>query len=43
MQESTAIHAGGFQEPLTHIGLKRVFITHTGCDMDAEYLKNELK
>jgi DegV family protein with EDD domain len=31
-----------FQENLAKVDLQRVFITHTGCDADAEYLKQEL-
>ena len=32
----------GFKKDLPHADLKRVFITHTGCDADAEYLKEKL-
>ncbi len=32
----------GFEADLPDIDLKRVFLTHTGCDADAEYLKNGL-
>lgn len=31
-----------FKSHLPGIDLKRVFLTHTGCDADAEYLKSEL-
>jgi DegV family protein with EDD domain len=31
-----------FKNNQQNIDLSRVFITHTGCDEDAEYLKNEL-
>ncbi|MEN6482360.1 MAG: DegV family protein [Anaerolineaceae bacterium] len=31
-----------FKKELPDIDLERVFITHTGCDEDAEYLKSEL-
>lgn len=31
-----------FSENLPEVDLERVFITHTGCDEDAEYLKQEL-
>jgi DegV family protein with EDD domain len=31
-----------FKTNLPNINLQRVFITHTGCDGDAEYLKGEL-
>jgi len=31
-----------FKNHLPNIDLKRVFVTHTGCDADAEYLKSEL-
>jgi DegV family protein with EDD domain len=31
-----------FKSHLPGIDLKRVFVTHTGCGADAEYLKNEL-
>jgi DegV family protein with EDD domain len=31
-----------FKGHLPNIDLKRVFVTHTGCDADAEYLKGEL-
>lgn len=33
----------GFKKDLPHVDLTRVFITHTGCDADAEYLASELK
>ncbi len=32
-----------FESNLTNIDLHRVFITHTGCDADAEYLASELR
>ena len=32
-----------FESLLPNIDLHRIFITHTGCDSDAEYLKIELK
>jgi DegV family protein with EDD domain len=31
-----------FQANLAAVDLQRVFITHTGCDQDADYLKQEL-
>lgn len=31
-----------FRDNLPEIDLQRVFITHTGCDADADYLKQEL-
>ncbi|GAP06539.1 uncharacterized protein conserved in bacteria [Anaerolinea thermolimosa] len=31
-----------FEEHLEEIDLHRVFITHTGCVADAEFLKSEL-
>lgn len=31
-----------FRENLPEIDLQRVFVTHTGCEQDAEFLKNEL-
>jgi fatty acid-binding protein DegV len=31
-----------FKNNLDHINLHRVFITHTGCDADAEFLRQEL-
>ncbi len=31
-----------FKNNLPNIDLKRIFVTHTGCDADAEYLKQEL-
>lgn len=31
-----------FKNNLPNIDLKRVFVTHTGCDADADYLKQEL-
>lgn len=31
-----------FKKELPNVDLDRVFITHTGCDEDAEYLKSEL-
>ncbi len=31
-----------FEKDLPQVWLKRVFITHTGCDEDAEFLKQEL-
>lgn len=31
-----------FEKDLSQVWLKRVFITHTGCDEDAEFLKQEL-
>jgi DegV family protein with EDD domain len=32
-----------FKKRLPNIDLQRVFITHTGCDADAEYLADELR
>jgi fatty acid-binding protein DegV len=31
-----------FRENLTQMSLERVFITHSGCQPDAEYLKSEV-
>jgi DegV family protein with EDD domain len=31
-----------FEKDLPQVWLKRVFVTHTGCDEDAEFLKQEL-
>lgn len=33
----------GFQADMPDIDLKRVFVTHSGCDEDAEYLAESLK
>ncbi len=42
-QKSTPKPVEGFESLLPNVDLHRIFITHTGCDSDAEYLKIELK